>query len=95
MHLLQCGEEQGVLPPCVLLKGLSPACWAFCQAQHPGAAAARSAAAPLSLGADSRARAEEMQALIQRRSGGRAAFTLQQAPQVPRSASYSRLCSSH
>ena len=55
-----------------------------CQVQHAGAAAARSAAPTLSLGAESRARAEELQALIQRRVGSRPAFTLEQAPQVLR-----------
>ena len=37
----------------------------------------------MALGADSRARAEEMQAMIERRSGGRPAFTLEKAPEVP------------
>ncbi len=50
---------------------------------HPGEALARSAAPSVSLGADSRARAEEMQAMIERRGGSRPAFTLEQAPQVP------------
>ena len=50
---------------------------------QPGEAIARSAAPSVSLGADSRARAEEMQAMIERRGGSRPAFTLEQAPQVP------------